>query len=392
MNKILVCCIVVFACTGFVLKSESVATHFLSEVPFNFDFGVPIIKVTIDGNEYDFLFDTGMPTAVSKSISEKLKLKNSRIGSGKDVLGNAHQENFVVVNRTEVGGVGFDDVEALTLDFSSSIELGCLKLDGVIGNNIIKEAVWEIDYERKVIRLTDDIANFEMPENASEIKFKTNAKRGYFSPNIDVVVNNKKRKGVKFDTGSSGGVRLPLAYFSSVIDSTKSVEYYGKATVSVYGDGQNKRFVDSKVKTLEIGDLELQSYHVTFHENAPTVGNLLFKDFKLIINYEDSKMYLIEQKELENEKLENFGFQTRVIDQKAFVSIVYKNSEAEKLGLQLGDEILSLNGIKLTDLISKDVCFYLQNNPLKSNETVDIVYVREGKEYSLQLEKQILLQ
>ncbi|AIZ43351.1 aspartyl protease family protein [Cellulophaga baltica] len=391
MNKLLTSLALIFVLSSFTTRTELLETNYIKEIPFNFDYGVPIIKALINDIEYNFLFDTGMPTVLSESISNELNLKSIRDIMGMDVNGNKKQESYVIVNEIIVGGISFKKIETLTTDLSAGFEIGCLNLDGVIGNNLIKNAIWEIDYEKKVIRLTDNIDNFQIPESADIIKFKTNEKKGYYSPNINVKVNKKKRKGVKFDTGSTGGIKLPLDFYSNVLDINKSVEYYGKASTAIYGKGQNKKYVDSKVNSIEIGDLQLQNQIVTFDENFPTIGNKFFKNFKIIISYDENNIYMIKQKEYSNTVLENFGFQTGIIDQKAFVALVYKNSNAEKKGVQLGDEIVSVNDLNFSELISKDACNILFNNPIKEMDSMNILFSRNGNKQSLQLEKETLI-
>ena len=130
---------------------------------------------------------------------------------------------------------------------------------------------------------------------------------------------------------------------------------------------------------------------MTFDENFPTIGNEFLKNYKIIITYDENKIYMIKQSESNNTILENFGFITGVIDQKAIVSIIYKNSTAEKKGLQLGDEIITVNDLNFSELISKNACDFLLNNPIKEMDSINIVFSRNEKEHSLQLEKETLI-
>ncbi|WP_052303974.1 retropepsin-like aspartic protease [Cellulophaga algicola] len=292
MNKLFSYLVLIFVISSFTTRKEVLKTNYIKEIPFNFDYGVPIIKASINTIEYNFLFDTGMPTVLSQGIVKELNLKSISSIMGSDVNGNRQQESYVIVNEIIVGGIRFTQVKTLSTDLKSGFEIGCLNLDGVIGNNLIKDAIWEIDYEKKVIRLTDNIDNFKIPESANVIKFKTNAKRENYSPNIDITVNKKKRKDVKFDTGSNGGIKLPLTHYSSVLDSNKSVEYYGQTSAALYGKGQNKKHLDSKVESIKMGDLQFQNQIVKFDDSYPTIGNKLFENFKIIISYDDHNIYI----------------------------------------------------------------------------------------------------
>lgn len=391
MNKLLSYLFLIFVLSGFTTSKELTETNYIKEIPFSFDYGVPIIKASINDIEYNFLFDTGMPTVLSENITKQLNLKSIRSEMGSDVNGNKKEESLFMVKEIIVAGISFKQVETLSIDLKSGFEIGCLNLDGVIGNNLIKDAIWEIDYEKKVIRLTDNINNFKIPENTPIIKFKTNAKKGSYSPKIAITINKKKKKNVLFDTGATSGINLPLAFYSSVIDANKSVEYYGQASAAIYGKGGIKTYVDSKVVSIKIDDLQLQNQIVTFNENYPLVGNKLFENFKIVISYDEHKIYMIKQKECTHTLLENFGFTSAVVDQKAMVSIIYKNSNAEKKGLQLGDEIVTINDFNSSELIAEDACGFLLNNPIKKMDSINMVYSRNGNEHSLQLEKEIFI-
>jgi hypothetical protein len=365
--------------------SESNPGNYLKEIPFTFEHRLPIIKVTINNKEYNFLFDTGMPTALSENLVRKFDLDslNSKIGS--DINGNKKRESYVSLKKINIGGINFENIETLSVDLKSGFEIGCINIDGVIGNNLIQNAIWEIDYEKKLIRFTNDIDNFNIPSNSKKISFKYNSRRNQLTPKIDIKINNKKLKGVLFDTGSSSGIKSQLKYYPMDLNPSQSVEYYGKSSAALYGKGKDNEHIDAKIKTIKIGDLDLQNRIVTFNENTSLIGNEFFKNYRIIINYETSKIYMIEQKVYSYSPVQIFGFQTNVIDQKAIVSLLFKNSNAEKNGIQLGDELLELNTINIRDLIAEDACDFLFNNPLKELSSAKIIVLRNGKEHFIEL-------
>lgn len=395
MKKLYIVLLFILLLSGFSVSASTLDlenSSYNEKVKFNFDYGVPIIKATIDDKEYNFLFDTGMPTTLSSELSKELQLKTVRTATGVDVNRNSSQEEYVTLDEIKIGGISFKNIEALSINLNAGFEIGCLQIDGVIGNNLIKDAIWEIDYESKTISLTDDIKNFQIPESASLIKFTMNDKRGYYSPNVDVKINNKKQQGVKFDTGSSGGFKMPLTSFVKILNPDKSVEYFGRATAALYGKGENQKYVDSKVESVEIGDLELSNQIINLSTDFATLGNRFFESYKVVIDYSHKKIYMIEQKEAGNQVVDNFGFQTSVVDGKAIVAIIYKKSDAETQGIQLGDEILKINNLDVEELIAADACGFLLNNPLKEIDKAEIIVLRNGNQMSFVLDKETLIE
>jgi len=47
----------------------------VTEIPFEYRLGLPIINVTINGESYDFLFDTGASNIISQELAKKINAK-----------------------------------------------------------------------------------------------------------------------------------------------------------------------------------------------------------------------------------------------------------------------------------------------------------------------------
>ena len=368
-----------------------VEKEYIKEIPFTFDYRVPIIKATIKGNEYHFLFDTGMPTALSKDIIKEYHLKSTQSGVGRDVNGNTSNENYVTIDEIKVGGISFKNIETLAVDLKNGFELKCLNIDGVIGNNLILNAIWEIDYKNKIIRLTNTKSLLNIADDTVVLNFKTNKKRKQNSPKIDLVINNKKIKSVKFDTGSNGGLNMPFDFFSKVLDPKKSIESFGSTSASLYGKGKSKKYIDANVRSIKMGSIQLNDQIVSFNSKTPLVGSRFLKGYKIVIDYKEHKIYMTKQQNQENFTIENFGFLYSVVDNKAIVSKVYKSAKAYNKEIRLGDEIIKINDLNVAELIRDDACSFMFNSPLKEMNTVVITLLRNGKTVSVILEKEVLL-
>lgn len=81
MNKLFTYLALIFIVSGYTSTTkvpEITLNQYLKEIPFNFDYGLPIIKATINDKEYNFLFDTGMPNTLSSNLTKELNLKKIR--------------------------------------------------------------------------------------------------------------------------------------------------------------------------------------------------------------------------------------------------------------------------------------------------------------------------
>ena len=63
-------------CHHFIMRSGDITfKKEVTEIPFEYRLGLPIINVTINGESYDFLFDTGASNIISQELSKKINAK-----------------------------------------------------------------------------------------------------------------------------------------------------------------------------------------------------------------------------------------------------------------------------------------------------------------------------
>jgi hypothetical protein len=368
-------------------QENNKSKDYLKEIPFDFSYGIPIIEVSIDGKNYNFLFDTGMPTAISKKLYTELNLNSSKEKNGSDIYGNKNKESYTTLKQLNLSGINFYNTETLVANLESSFELKCLKLDGVLGNNLMKNNIWEIDYSTKTIRLTDNISLLKNLSKSTKITFKT--KKGSYSPKISLKINGKTKKNILFDTGSNGGINISIEEYSNKIYKN-SIEKYGSSGVALYGHAKKNKTVFAKVNNIHIGSLQIDNQLVTFSKKTALIGNQFLKNFKIILDYTNNELHFIKNKAKANSTLKSFGFNTNVINNKIIVTAIYNKSTPQKEGLSLGDEIISINGIKVSAIInSNDSCQFIKD--LLKKDTISFEVKHRKKNQKFELTKKELL-
>ncbi len=80
---------------------------------------------------------------------------------------------------------------------------------------------------------------------------------------------------------------------------------------------------------------------------------------------------------------EGIGIEVTKINDKMMVTEVIKNTPAFKEGLQIDDEIISINGINLSDKTTGDLSGIIKN----TNEKIELIISRDGKEQTIQIAK-----
>lgn len=360
---------------------------YIKEIPFDFTYGIPVIEVQINGDNYNFLFDTGMPTTISKKLNEKLKLNKTRNKIGIDVNGNKNNENYGVLKNLKVLGIDFNNTEVLIANLESSFELKCVDLDGVFGNNLIKNAIWKINYDTKKIYITNNIEKFNITDNMTKISFNT--KKGY-TPKINIKINGKKRKNIMFDTGSNGGVNIPIEEYSSK-KFTKSVEYFGSSKTALYGRAKINKSIISRVDNIKIGKIIMENQFVFFNKTTPLIGNEFLSNFDVIIDYNKNTIYLEKKRENKNTQLNNFGFSTNIIENKMIITMIFQKSVAFKK-LEIGDEIIEINGVSVSKILQENTACSHIKKIFSENEN-NVFKIKHRKEIlNLNLTKNNILE
>ncbi len=275
------------------------------KIHFEFTSNLIIIPVEINGVTLSFILDTGVSKPVLFNLTERdsLNLKNTETfflhglgGDGKiEALKSRHNEFKIgsAINTNQDLFVVFDK----TIDFTP--RLGVV-VHGIVGYDVFKNFVVEINYNSKYIRLYKP--NSFKPKTSK--KWKTIPINIHKTkPYLDAVVTIKDvEKSVKLliDTGSSDALWL---FENQEEDITPKndlifVDYLGKGlSGSVYG----KR---SKVKDFTISDFNLNDVNVAFPDSLSinvakvykdrngSLGGDILKRFNLFIDYTNKKLHL----------------------------------------------------------------------------------------------------
>ncbi|MFA9212380.1 MAG: retropepsin-like aspartic protease [Candidatus Methylacidiphilales bacterium] len=110
---------------------------------------VPFVKVIIDGKEYLFLFDTGATGCfISSEIVGKANIESTL--PIEDAGGKENNANVVFKNIC-IGKSSFNNIVCLVANTERLANLGCVKIDGVLGTSLIKLCNWKLDPTNQMI-------------------------------------------------------------------------------------------------------------------------------------------------------------------------------------------------------------------------------------------------
>ena len=388
---LVICLLFLYSCTNQKTKKlltggEILQKEFKTEIPFEFRNGLIVLKVTIEGKQYDFMLDTGAPNVISKELAQQLNFKNKakqKVGDSQNVTSKL---SFTKIEKLSIGEIDFLNTGAVISDLSIGA-VGCLELDGFIGSNLMRTAIWKIDYANQVITFANSRDKLDLSGTKKIIPFETKTQG---TPLINMRFNNILQKNVTYDTGSNKGISAPKKMLDQLLKTNASlpiVHGFGITSHGLYGAGKMDSLYFAKVENISIGDIALKNKLVQFKtKGSILLGTQFFKNYDTVLDWFKKEIILIPQKEVELDK-PSFGFSHILKDQSLWVSRVMENSDSSKKGIQVGDQIVKIGEEDYSTTTWEDWCKLLNYGITKKDE-INITILKEGEEKNFILKKE----
>jgi len=371
---IIVSVLLLFGCnvikTISILKSGEVDSDLKKdEISFNYIAGLIIIEVAINSEKHNFIFDTGAPCAISSELARELGVKAEFTVNSIDSKGNKEKTGFIEIDKIKIGETNFSMIGAAIIDFNVVQEMSCFDIDGIIGANLMQKAKWQINYNERKLAFASKLNEFHISDSSVFIDF-TSSVTG--TPLINISGSGNVRfSDVNFDTGSNGSLNLSLKNYSDLLDvnkTYKTIKGYGSSSSGAYGSNIDTSYY-IKLEKLKAGNLELRNTIAEFSENDDAIlGNEILDNYIVTIDWDLNKIYLDRFREIEQSTLETFGFKTKMGDHKLIAGFIYENSPAKEIGLEVGDQIISIDDFTYENISFQQYCDMLTGNAEWKNE------------------------
>ena len=216
-------------------------------------------------------------------------------------------------------------------------------MDGFIGANLMRKAIWQLDYERHIITITSSRDSLSVPPNAQNVTFHP-ARVGTLM--IDVQLNGQTDRNVTVDLGSNGDFCSSTETLKMLKqDGLRTNTYsYGFGSAGLYGRGKEDTTWYAIIPAIRLGSLEISSQAVSFIEKrAKTIGANFFKNYRLIFDWSTNELTMIPVTPYNNASHKMFNFTHVLKDHKIFIGSVYSTRNATVDGPQLGDQVLEID-------------------------------------------------
>ena len=364
-------------------KVRFVSGHSSLKIPFELSSNLILLKARFnDSAPLWFILDTGADSTVIDSQLAKalgLKARGREVGTGSAGTATALIFKGNSLKLPNVDAMNLK-ISGLPIDFLSA-PLG-RKLSGVIGNDILKELVVEVDYESQVVNLYQPEGyQYSGPGEVIPITLEDNL------PFIRarIAIAGRPVIGGKFelDSGSTGAILFNSPY----VNRNKLLDSISKTIQSREGGvGGTAKSFSGRVKAIRLGNFQLENSVAKFSratrgDDASAkydglIGGEILHRFKVVFDYSRRRMILepnAQFSESYESDMSGLDLTTEGEDFSAVVvNEVEKGSPAAEAGIQEDDAITAID-----------------DHPAKEFTIAQIrkMFRQDGKEYLISLKR-----
>lgn len=362
-------------------KGKALQRNYYTELAYEELKSKLIIPVEIEGNTYRFLFDTGAPNLISHSLREVIETKMINSIDVKDANDQKQPLDVVVIPLLSLGEVSFKNAPAIVNDAKSNFLFECLEIDGIIGSNLLRKSIVQIDSKRKRLILSDnDDAMSLQGLDHLEMALDGNQSSPYIWINLSGT--GKAREQVLFDTGAEGFYDLSFNSFKK-LNELGAFSHVGQATgfkgLGLFGVSEPTMHYRVQIPFIELlGTTFSNVISISTPAKKSRLGADIFQHGKVTLNFKEHKFYFEPYEKNVNLQESVWAFNPTVQDGELVVGLVWDDELIEQLSP--GDKVLQINELK-TDSI--DICDLLvKRSPLKDQKELRIMVENSAGEVS----------
>ncbi len=366
--------------------SFAASPKYYVELPYEDVNGKLVVEAKVEGISGKFVFDTGAPFYISYPLSQKISSEQTGHQGIIDAGGNHVQVEKTMVESLHLGpsesGLMFVNVPARIIPQGNIVEQ--LGVDGIIGCDIMPDAVVRMDSRRHVIIITDDIAPFKI-NMRNRMKMSVN---GQNIPFVEVNLGKGVIETPMFDSGSAAFYELCEETAEKYLQAGAFeliAKGYGSAGIGIGGTAAVMERKRMKISDLRLGTGKFHNVVTeTIQGSMSRFGSGILAYGVVTLDFGNGAFYY---EPFEAGKVVNLYKPTWNID------ISYDNGHVVVAGIwdeelakrvQLGDVIKAIDGTAVPEVNLREA---LRNGLLKIKKSKAKLTVqsKDGKEYQVKI-------
>ena len=330
----------IFGLLLFLIVVPLSAQQVKSVIPYRMVGGKMIVDMTINGQIRSFIFDTGGQMALTGELCEELNISVVDSVKVTDVNGKEVGLPRVVVSSlmTPDERINFSGVPAMKLSTPSPFE--CFHADVLIGSDLFKDLIVEIDGKAKTITVT----SAEKSSAVSLRKMLPFSGKG-FMPIITLQAGAGNSLVVLFDTGCPSFLSLKNTDYENLRSSGAfqvMSEGVGGGSIGVGGMTEAETSYRIEFPLLSVGPTKFkQVIAETATPPYTLLGVKLLEYGKVTIDYPRRRWYFEAYEQEFDMTSKHYNVNLQVKDGDLVVATVWS---AMKGVVEVGDKVVKING------------------------------------------------
>ena len=326
----------------------------IASTPIKIADNLIIVEVAVNGRTGNFIFDTGAEsTVVNTSFATQAGLKSEGTTVG---TGSAGSATAGIIRNTSlrVAGIEAADLTVYSLAIDPFTAALGIKIDGVLGNDIIGQLVVEIDYAAAVLTLYDP-PSYRPSKDADLVPVTIEDNQPFIATAVSISGRRSLPVKLEIDTGSTGSLLLNSHFVRRHRLLTALTKSIGTRAGGVGGTGTSTvgRIAGVRFGRTKVAEPIVQLYTGTKGDNASAeydgiVGGAIFRRFKMTVDMPGRRLFLESNAHLTDPFETDMSGIDLVADGDSLNIItadeVKPSSAAGKAGIRGGDVIRSING------------------------------------------------
>jgi predicted aspartyl protease len=356
-----------------------------STVDVYFDDSPILIRAQLNdvSTPYTFMLDTGGFTIIRPEVAAELGLPKGVAMWIYGASGRYQDVNMLTLDSVRIGDMEVRDCGAGVSDFAD--KSWPPELAGYLGSNVLRHFRVSIDYRENTVTLADSVMDEPIPPGAIEIPFTFDSEV-LFSPVVQCRIDDRLDGEAVIDTGFFGvvAVHVDTVAQTDAFADDAVIAARGQVSAGVFGviDEPNYAF---RLREFRLGDKLFRHLLGRSHQSISyqmLVGNDFLQAYDVILDYPAKKMILIPNGEPMGNNPITLGVVLVQDEGKTIVAGVWEDSAAARAGLDIGDEIVRVNGRDTTKLSAGKVWSLLEDS---DDDEVKLEYDRAGVRRTISL-------
>ncbi|MFT3752211.1 MAG: aspartyl protease family protein [Paludibacter sp.] len=371
----------------------------IASIPFEMVGSYVVIRVRInDSSPLNLILDSGIRNTIITELQEgdQISLNYSDVKDLMGLGGGMHLEAFSSnYNTLKIGKIKMQPRSVFVLKedvFNLSRHTGT-KINGLIGVDLFYDYIVEVNYSNKRVNFYNR-SSFFMPKGYEMLPLTVEAQKLFI--NLSVLEANSVSRNVKMllDTGAELN-----AWFQTFKKEAVSVsEKWVLATIGQGLNGEIKGKI-GRIPKICFGTHCLVNPIVSFPDSSciadivgsserdGTIGSQILCRFDYIIDYQQRSFYFKPNSNFNNKFSYNIaGIEiTQIFPYLPQTEVwkVWEDSPASRAGVQVGDQVLEVNGKRSFELNINEIKAIFQT---PSKFPLNIKLFRDNKEISLEID------